>query len=89
LWVVENVSQLGAEDLLRLQQVARYAAARLVLVADKQESSLSWGNVPTLLAEQGITTFNFDKSTAALNPSINAASEKLIQGKVDDALNII
>lgn len=89
LWVVENVSQLGADDLLRLQQVARYAGARMVLVADRQENSLSWGNVPTLLAEQGINTVNFEHATAALNPDINDATDKLSQGKVTEALGII
>ncbi|MCL6336268.1 conjugative relaxase [Pectobacterium carotovorum subsp. carotovorum] len=89
LWVVENVSQLGAEDLLRLQQVARYAGARMVLVADRQENSLSWGNVPTLLAEQGINLVQFDHSTAAVNPNINDATDKLSQGKVQEALEVI
>lgn len=89
LWVIENVSQLGAEDLLRLQQVARYAGARMILVADRQENSLAWGNVPTLLAEQGISTVSFDRSTAALNPEINDAADKLSQGNVKEALNII
>ncbi len=89
LWVVENVSQLGVESLLRLQQVARYAGARMVLVADKQENSLSWGNVPTLLSEQGITVFNFDHASKSLNPEINQATEKLVHGKIEEALNII
>lgn len=87
LWVVENVSQIGAENLLRLQQVARYAGARMVLVADRQENSMSWGNIPTLLSEQGITNVNFDRSVKSFNPEINEATEKLTQGKITEALS--
>ncbi|ECC4732744.1 conjugative relaxase [Salmonella enterica] len=86
LWVVENVSQMGAENLIRLQQAARYVGARMVLVADRQENSIAWGNMPSLLAEQGIATIDFDKANRSLNPEINQATDKLTQGKIEDAL---
>ena len=86
LWVVENVSQMGAENVLRLQQAARYVGARMVLVADRQENSIAWGNMPSLLAEQGIATIDFDKANRSLNPEINLATDKLTQGKIEDAL---
>lgn len=89
LWVVENVSQMGAENVIRLQQAARYAGARLVLVADRQENSLAWGNMPSLLTEQGITNIDFDFANRSLNPVINQVSEKMLQGKLDEALNHI
>lgn len=89
MWVIENASQIGADDMLRLQQVARYAGARLVIVADRQENSLSWGNVPSLLAEQGIKTIDFDRAVKSLNPQINKATEELAKGKIDEALRFI
>ncbi|HDS3501214.1 TPA: relaxase domain-containing protein [Enterobacter cloacae] len=89
LWVVENVSQMGAENVIRLQQAARYAGARLILVADRQENSLAWGNMPSLLTDQGITNIDFDLANRSLNPVINHVSEKMVQGKIDEALNHI
>lgn len=87
LWVIENVSQLGAENLIRLQQAARYVGARTVLVADRQENSIAWGNVPSLLSEQGISTIDFDKANRSFNPEVNKATDKLISGKIEEALN--
>lgn len=77
---------MGAENLIRLQQAARYVGARMVLVADRQENSIAWGNMPSLLAEQGIATIDFDKANRSLNPEINQATDKLTQGKIEDAL---
>ncbi|EDK1561940.1 MobF family relaxase [Enterobacter hormaechei] len=89
LWVVENVSQMGAENVIRLQQAARYVGARVVMVADRQENALTWGNMPSLLTEQGIKNIDFDQANRSLNPAINYASEKITQGKVEEALKHI
>ncbi len=53
LWYVENISTLGAEETLRLQRLARFSGARLIMVADKNENALSWGAVPALLNHHG------------------------------------
>ncbi|MBB6117806.1 conjugative relaxase-like TrwC/TraI family protein [Rahnella inusitata] len=87
VWVVENASQLGTEDTLRLQQVARYAGARVMLIADKQENSLSWGSVPTLLMENGMEAIKLGTSFRAKNQDINLATDALAQGKLDKALD--
>ncbi|WP_410741872.1 MobF family relaxase [Citrobacter freundii] len=87
LWVVENVSQMGAENVIRLQQAARYVGARVIMVADRQENALAWGNMPSLLTEQGITNIDFDLANRSLNPAINQVSDKMTQGKIEEALN--
>lgn len=86
IWVIENASQLGTEDTLRLQQVARYAGARLVLVADKQENSMSWGSVPTLMMQNGMEAVTLSHSVRAKNQEINLATDAIAQGKLDNAL---
>lgn len=89
IWVIENASQLGTEDTLRLQQVARYAGARLMLIADRQENSLSWGSVPTLMTQNGLEAVNFGQSVRAKNQEINLATDAISMGKVESALRHI
>ncbi|CDH02243.1 MobF family relaxase [Xenorhabdus bovienii] len=89
LWYVENVSTLGAEETLRLQRLARFSGARLIMVADKNENALSWGAVPTLLNHHGMHTVNFNAVVMAHNPEINKASDALVKGQIEDSLTAL
>lgn len=89
IWVVENASQLGPDDMLRLQQTARYAGARIMLVADKSENALSWGNIPALLMQNDVSTVNLEQATRSRNAEINLATDAIAQGKIDEALKHI
>ncbi|MCX8966584.1 conjugative relaxase [Erwinia psidii] len=89
VWVVENASQLGSDDMLRLQQTARYAGARIMLVADRSENALSWGNVPALLMQNDVSVVNLDQSLRSRNADINLATDSIALGKIDEALKHI
>lgn len=89
LWYVENISTLGAEETLRLQRLARFSGARLIMVADKNENALSWGAVPALLNHHGMHTVNFNAAVMAHNPEINKASDALVKGRIEESLSAL
>ncbi|WP_233981859.1 MobF family relaxase [Pectobacterium versatile] len=89
IWYVENVSQLGSEQTLRLLRLARNSGSRVILSADKKESSLSWGAVPELLMQQGVAVFSMNEATMSKSFSINSASNELYKNRVNEALELI
>ncbi|MBP9777612.1 MAG: conjugative relaxase [Rickettsiaceae bacterium] len=79
VWLLDEASQVNANDMADLVTLARQTKARLVLVGDKaQLGAVEWGKPFNLMLKNGLSYTSMDEIIRQNNPELKQAVESAI-----------
>lgn len=86
VWYIEDATKLTTEQLSEVVTGARLTGARLVLSGNMNEKTMKSGSGFEVLQSQGANTINLLTSKQNANQNLNDASQKLTEGRVNEAV---